>query len=56
MERVNVVLQARFAIIHGPGQHMDKANLGLIMKACVILHNIIVGNLHLDVLSFGIII
>ena len=42
VERAFGVLQARFAIIRGPGRNMDKGELGMIMKACVILHNMIV--------------
>jgi len=38
------VLQARFAIVRGPARHLDKGELGMIMKACVILHNMIVEN------------
>ena len=36
------VLQAYFAIIRGPARNMNKGELGMIMKACVILHNMIV--------------
>jgi len=42
VERAFGVLQTRFAIIRGPAQNMDKGELGMIMKACVILHNMIV--------------
>ena len=42
VERAFWVLQARFAIICGPARNMDKAELGMIMKACVILHNMLV--------------
>ena len=42
VERAFGVLQARFAIIRGPARNMDKGELGMIMKACVILHNMIV--------------
>ena len=36
------VPQSRFAIICGPTRNMDKVELGMIMKACVILHNMII--------------
>jgi len=42
VERAFGVLQVRFAIIRGPAWNMDKAELYMIMKACVILHNMIV--------------
>jgi len=42
IERAFGVLQARFAIIRGPARHSEKGELGMIMKACVILHNMIV--------------
>jgi len=42
VERAFGVLQAHFAIIHGPAQNMDKAKLDMIMKASVMLHNMII--------------
>jgi hypothetical protein len=36
------VLQARFAIVRGPAHFWDMKSLQFIMKACVILHNIII--------------
>ena len=42
VERTFGVLQARFAIIRGPARNMDKAELGMIMKTCIIVHNMIV--------------
>jgi len=42
VERAFWLLQARFAIIRGPAHHLEKGELGMIMKACVILHNMIV--------------
>ena len=42
VERAFRVLQTRFAILRGPARNMDKGELGMIMKACVILHNMIV--------------
>ena len=41
-ERAFGVLQAWLAIIHGPARHLEKGELGMIMKTCVILHNMIV--------------
>jgi len=43
MERAFWVIQAHLAI-YGLAWYLDKGNLGLIMKACVILHNMIVKN------------
>ena len=42
MERAFGVLQVCFAIIHGPAPFRDKENLRRIMRACIILHNMIV--------------
>ena len=36
------MLHARFAIVRGPTQFWDKADLGRIMRACIIIHNMIV--------------
>ena len=36
------VLQARFAIVHGPTRFFYSETLQDIMKACIILHNMIV--------------
>ena len=36
------VLQARFAIVHGPARFFHLETLQKIMKACIILHNMIV--------------
>ena len=41
VERAFGVLQSRFAIVRGPARNMDRAELGIV-KACIILHNIIV--------------
>jgi len=41
-ERAFGVLEAWFTIIRGPAQHLEKTDLGLIIKACIVLHNIIV--------------
>ncbi|XP_057720173.1 uncharacterized protein LOC130934640 [Arachis stenosperma] len=42
MEQAFRVLQARFAIIRGPARFWKKKKLANIMKACIILHNMIV--------------
>jgi len=36
------VLQARFAIVRGPACLLKEEEIGVIMRACVILHNMIV--------------
>uniref|UniRef100_A0A2N9HJM7 DDE Tnp4 domain-containing protein n=1 Tax=Fagus sylvatica TaxID=28930 RepID=A0A2N9HJM7_FAGSY len=36
------ILQARFSIVHGPARFWDEATLNDIMKACIILHNMII--------------
>ena len=42
VERAFGVLQARFAIIKGPGRFWYREDLTYIMKACIVLHNMIV--------------
>ncbi|XP_009151521.2 uncharacterized protein LOC103874846 [Brassica rapa] len=42
VERAFGVLQARFAIVKNPSNIWDKRKIGNIMRACVILHNMIV--------------
>ncbi|XP_024011387.1 uncharacterized protein LOC112086648 [Eutrema salsugineum] len=42
VERAFGVLQARFAIIKNPALSWDKAKISKIMRACIILHNMIV--------------
>ncbi|XP_015961018.1 uncharacterized protein LOC107484986 [Arachis duranensis] len=42
VERAFRVLQARFAIIRGPARFWKKKKLANIMRACIILHNMIV--------------
>uniref|UniRef100_A0A0D3BVT9 DDE Tnp4 domain-containing protein n=1 Tax=Brassica oleracea var. oleracea TaxID=109376 RepID=A0A0D3BVT9_BRAOL len=42
VERVFGVLQARFAIVKNPALLWDKIKIGKIMRACIILHNMIV--------------
>ena len=42
MERAFGVLQSRFAIIRDPTRFWDKGDLARIMRACIILHNMIV--------------
>ncbi|KAL0641912.1 hypothetical protein Bca4012_103413 [Brassica carinata] len=44
VERAFGVLQARFAVIRNPTNLWDKNKIGNIMKACIILHNMIVEN------------
>ncbi|XP_010474396.1 PREDICTED: uncharacterized protein LOC104753911 [Camelina sativa] len=44
VERAFGVLQARFAVIKNPCLLWDKDKVGLIMRACIILHNMIVEN------------
>lgn len=40
------MLQARFEIVHGPARFWDLGTLHDIMKACVIMHNMIVEDEH----------
>ena len=42
VERAFGVLQARFAIVRGPARPWDIETLALIMKACIIMHNMII--------------
>jgi hypothetical protein len=42
VERAFGVLQARFAIVRGPARFWDDDTLSLIMRACVIMHNMII--------------
>jgi hypothetical protein len=42
VERAFGVLQSRFTIIRGPARPWDIETLALIMRACVIMHNMIV--------------
>ncbi|XP_048617757.1 uncharacterized protein LOC125589264 [Brassica napus] len=44
VERTFGVLQARFAIVKNPALFWDKAKIGRIMRACIVLHNMIVEN------------
>uniref|UniRef100_A0A0D3CWJ9 DDE Tnp4 domain-containing protein n=1 Tax=Brassica oleracea var. oleracea TaxID=109376 RepID=A0A0D3CWJ9_BRAOL len=44
VERAFGVLQARFAIAKNPALSLDKEKIGKIMRACIILHNMIVEN------------
>src|SRR6266540_3765410 len=44
VERAFGVLQSRFAIVRGPARFWDEETLGVIMKACVIMHNMIIEN------------
>uniref|UniRef100_A0A0D3E0Y1 Nuclease HARBI1 n=1 Tax=Brassica oleracea var. oleracea TaxID=109376 RepID=A0A0D3E0Y1_BRAOL len=57
VERAFGVLQARFAIVKNPALFWDKAKIGKIMRACILLHNMIVkdkrdGYTHFDVSEF----
>uniref|UniRef100_A0A0D2ZXL8 DDE Tnp4 domain-containing protein n=1 Tax=Brassica oleracea var. oleracea TaxID=109376 RepID=A0A0D2ZXL8_BRAOL len=57
VERAFGVLQARFGIIKNPARIWDKAKIGKIIRACIILHNMIVedernGYRHFDVSEF----
>ncbi|WZZ24729.1 hypothetical protein YC2023_008130 [Brassica napus] len=42
VERSFGVLQARFAVVKNPSKLWDKEKIGNIMRACIILHNMIV--------------
>ena len=44
VERAFGVLQARFAVVRNPSNLWDRNKLGNIMRACIILHNMIVEN------------
>ncbi|XP_042992278.1 uncharacterized protein LOC122318748 [Carya illinoinensis] len=48
VEHVFGVLQARFAIIHGPAQFFHIETLNEIMMACIILHNMIIEDEQAD--------
>ena len=42
VERAFGVLQARFAIVRGPTRFWDEETLADIMKACIIMHNMVI--------------
>ena len=42
------MLQARFAIVQGPTRFWHHEDLSFIMKACIILHNMIIENERVD--------
>jgi hypothetical protein len=42
VERTFGVLQSRFAIVRGPVRYWDEETLANIMKACIIMHNMII--------------
>ena len=42
VERAFGVLQARFAIVRGPTHFWDEETLADIMKACIIMHNMVI--------------
>uniref|UniRef100_A0A0D2ZW29 DDE Tnp4 domain-containing protein n=1 Tax=Brassica oleracea var. oleracea TaxID=109376 RepID=A0A0D2ZW29_BRAOL len=44
VERAFGVLQARFAIVKNPALFWDKVKIGKILRACIIVHNMIVEN------------
>ncbi|XP_009150828.2 putative nuclease HARBI1 [Brassica rapa] len=44
VERAFGVLQSRFAIVKNPALSLDKQKIGKIMRACIILYNMIVEN------------
>ncbi|XP_033146133.1 putative nuclease HARBI1 [Brassica rapa] len=57
VERAFGVLQSRFAIVRNPALTMNKAKIGKIMRACIILHNMVVENerdgyIHYDISEF----
>uniref|UniRef100_A0A0D3BRV9 DDE Tnp4 domain-containing protein n=1 Tax=Brassica oleracea var. oleracea TaxID=109376 RepID=A0A0D3BRV9_BRAOL len=57
VERAFGVLQARFTIVKNPALFWDKVKIGMIMRACIILHNMIVedkrdGYTQFDVSEF----
>ena len=43
VERAFGVLQARFAIVRGPARFWDEETLTEIMKASIIMHNMVIG-------------
>ena len=53
VERAFGVLQARFAIVSQPARSWSHDNLKLIMKACIILHNMIVEDERSQDLEFN---
>ena len=42
------MLQARFAIVRGPTRFWHQEDLSFIMKACIILHNMIIEDERVD--------
>ena len=57
VERAFGVLQSRFAIVRNPVKTLNKEKIGKIMRACIILHNMIVederdGYSRIDISEF----
>ncbi|XP_050222717.1 uncharacterized protein LOC126672808 [Mercurialis annua] len=52
VERAFGVLQARFAIVKGPARFWNRKDLGFIMKACIILHNMIIEDEYDQPMNF----
>ncbi|XP_012859009.1 PREDICTED: putative nuclease HARBI1 [Erythranthe guttata] len=46
VERAFGVLQARYNIVRGPARFWDEETLGNIMKACIIMHNMVIEDEH----------
>ncbi|KAL6178744.1 hypothetical protein ACLB2K_050262 [Fragaria x ananassa] len=53
VERAFGVLQARFAIVKGPAHFWDCETLQKIMKACVIMHNMIIEDERTERIAFN---
>uniref|UniRef100_A0A0D3CYX6 Myb-like domain-containing protein n=1 Tax=Brassica oleracea var. oleracea TaxID=109376 RepID=A0A0D3CYX6_BRAOL len=54
VERAFGVLQARFAIVKNPALSWDKVKIEKIMRACIILHNMIVENKRDDYTQYDV--
>lgn len=51
MERAFGVLMARFAILKTPARLWDKDDLSVMMRACIILHNMIIESQRDDLVD-----